>query len=106
MEKKPEKSRSSRTVSRITFAVSCAFASAADRNAGRAIGIFGRAAPTMRMIGTEGIGASGGGAWASCPAAAGTATAKASVKQVDTYHRERLKGTPERDSIGGQAHLD
>ena len=29
--------------------------------AGTAIGIFGRAAPTIRMSGTEGMGASGGG---------------------------------------------
>src|SRR5262245_45699248 len=45
----------------MTRAASCALASPPALKEGRAIGCFGFAAPTMRMIGTEGMGASGGG---------------------------------------------
>ena len=48
-------------VSWIVRAASWAFDSALAVNAGRAIGCFGFAGPMIRMIGTDGIGASGGG---------------------------------------------
>src|SRR6266704_1719772 len=60
-------------VSWIVRAASWAFDSAPAVNTGMAIGCLGFAAPTIRMIGTDGIGASGGGvppgAGACCSAA-------------------------------------
>src|SRR5262245_20864114 len=104
MEKKPEKSRSSRTVSRIVRATSWALASAGAWKAGSAIGIFGRAAPTMRRIGTEGIGASGGGACPSCRTAAATAKATPRETRRMVSRVASLKGSPglSRSLVGSQ----
>src|SRR6267143_3438336 len=91
---------------------SCTFVSEGAVKAGRAIGIFGFAAPTMRMIGTAGIGGSGGGA----PLAAGpgsraaprSVAAKARGAESHTIRRTILTASPSRGpaSVFRQDDLD